>query len=88
MMVGISLNLALFGQTIPSGPLSIPVYHPVVLNPAYAGSKDFTNISFTTKALKNPYYQMLSAHSRLMNSNGSFSKFGLGGYTFLEQLDQ
>jgi hypothetical protein len=88
VMTGISLSLALFGQAIPSGPLSIPVYHPVVLNPAYAGSKDFTNIGFTTKALKNPYYQMLSAHSRLMNSNGSFSKFGLGGYTFLEQLDQ
>lgn len=88
VMVGISLNLALSGQAIPSGPLSIPVYHPIVLNPAYAGSKDFTNISFTTKALKNPYYQMLSAHTRLMKSNGSFSKFGLGGYTFLEQLDQ
>ena len=52
VIAGISLNLALFGQTIPSGPLSIPVYHPVVLNPAYAGSKDFTNISFTTKALR------------------------------------
>jgi hypothetical protein len=88
VVAGIFLNLALLGQAIPSGPLSIPVYHPVVLNPAYAGSKDFTNIGFTTKALKNPNYQLLSAHSRLMNANGSFSNFGLGGYTFVEQLDQ
>jgi hypothetical protein len=88
VFAGIILNLALCGQSIPSGPLSIPVYHPVVLNPAYAGSKDFTSIAFTTKANKNPYNQMLSAHTRLKNANGSFSKFGLGGYTFLEQLDQ
>ena len=88
MMAGISLSLALFGQAIPSGPLSIPVYHPVVLNPAYAGSKDFTHTTFTTKAVRNPYHLILSAHSRLMNSNASVSKFGLGGYTFLEQLEQ
>ncbi len=87
-MAGIFFNLALCGQTIPSGPLSIPVYHPVVLNPAYAGSKDFTNIGFTSKAIKNPYHQILSFHKRLASSSGNFSKFGLGSYTFLEQLDQ
>ncbi len=87
-LTGFLLNLALCGQAIPSGPLSIPVYHPVVLNPAYAGSKDFTNIGFTSKAVRNPYHMVISAHTRLMNSNGGFSNFGLGGYTFLEQLDQ
>ena len=87
-LTGLLLNMALCGQAIASGPLSIPIYHPVVLNPAYAGSKDFTNIGFTTKAVRNPYHMVLSAHSRLMNSNGSYSNFGLGGYTFLEQLDQ
>jgi len=59
----------------------------MVLNPAYVGSKDYTNIAFTSRAFKNPYNQILHVHKRLANSGDSFSKFGLGGYTFLEQLD-
>lgn len=85
---GMLLTLALTGQSVPSGPLSIPIYHPVVLNPAYVGSKDFSSIAFTTKANKSLNHQILSGHSRIKNPEGSYSKFGLGGYAFLEQLDQ
>lgn len=88
ILSGILLSTTLSAQSIPSGPLSIPVYHPMVLNPAYVGSKDFTNIAFTSRAFKNPNNQILTAHKRLAAADGSFSKFGLGGYTFLEQLDQ
>jgi len=85
ILPGIFFSLCLSAQNIPSKPLSIPIFHPMVLNPAYVGSKDFTNISFTTKAFKN---SILQAHKRLPTPLGSFSKFGLGGFTFLEELDQ
>ncbi|MEN8202643.1 MAG: type IX secretion system membrane protein PorP/SprF [Bacteroidota bacterium] len=88
ILSGIFFSAVLSAQNIPSGPLSIPVYHPMVLNPAYVGSKDFTNISFTTRALKNWDHQMIHAHKRLTSPDGYFSNFGLGGYTFLEQVDQ
>lgn len=87
ILPGVLISAALSAQSIPSGPLSIPVYHPLVLNPAYVGSKDYTNVSFTTRALKNWDQQLIHAHKRLRASNGTFSNFGVGGYTFLEQTD-
>jgi len=85
---GMLFCASLMAQNIPSGPLSIPVYHPMVLNPAIVGSKDFTNISFTTRAFKNWDNQLIHAHKRLTSPDGSFSNFGAGGYTFFEQVDQ
>jgi hypothetical protein len=80
-------SAGLSAQSIPSGPLSIPVYHPMVLNPAYVGSKDYTNINLTTRAIKNWDQQLLHAHQRLKATDGSYTNIGLGAYTFLEQAN-
>ncbi len=60
----------------------------MVLNPAFVGSKDFTNISLTSKVLRNPNSQIINIHKRLSGTNGFFSNIGLGAYAFQEQLDQ
>ena len=88
LVLGVLFNISLSAQDVPSRPLSIPVYHPMVLNPAFAGSKDFTNISFTSKVFKNPNHQIFTMHQRLVSSDGYYSKIGIGGYTFLEQMNQ
>lgn len=90
---GLALLLSSFsaillqGQSAPSKLLSIPVYHPVVLNPAYTGSKDFSNISLTTKASKWPDTQILNYNTRLFSPGGKFSNWGIGAYAFQEQFD-
>jgi type IX secretion system PorP/SprF family membrane protein len=74
-------------QKVPSRPLSNPVYSPIVINPAFVGSKDFTNISLTSKVLKSPENQLFNIHKRLTTADGNYSKFGVGTYLFQEQLD-
>ena len=81
-------GISLHGQGAPSKLLSIPVYHPMVLNPAFTGSKDFSNISLTTKASKWPDTQILNYNSRLNSPDGQFSNVGLGAYIFQEQFDE
>jgi len=76
----------LHGQDVPSKPLSIPIYHPMLLNPAFVGSKDFTNISLTTRALKSPDSQVLNFHKRLIHKSGEYSSLGLGAMMFQEQF--
>jgi len=83
-ITGVSLQ----GQSVASTLLSTPIYHPMVLNPAYVGSKDFTNISLTTRASKSPDSQILNVHKRLARSDGKYSKLGFGVYAFQEQFDQ
>jgi len=87
LLSGLLIHMAVWAQDVPTNPQSIPVYNPLVLNPAFAGSKDFTNICLTTKVLRNPTYQLINIHKRLTSANGFFSNMGLGGYTFYEQLD-
>jgi len=82
-LTGISVS----GQGSPSKLLSIPVYHPMVLNPAFAGSKDFTSINLTTKASKWPDTQVLNLNTRIYSPDGIFSNLGLGAYVFQEQFD-
>lgn len=82
------INLALSAQSVPSNPLSIPVYHPMVLNPAFAGSKDYTNITLTSKIYNNLGNQIINFHQRMTTPYGFFSNIGIGGYLFQEQLDQ
>jgi len=84
---GVIFSITLTAQDVPSQPLSVPVYHPMVLNPAFVGSKDFTNISLTSKVLKSPNNQIINMHQRLASSNDFFSNIGIGGYAFQEQLD-
>jgi hypothetical protein len=88
MLFGLFAVTWIAAQDIPSKPLSIPVYHPMVINPAFVGSKDFTNISLTSKVLKYPDSQLLNLHKRLTKSNGDFSNVGIGAYAFQEQLDR
>ena len=65
----------------------MPVYHPMVLNPAFAGSKDFTSFGLTTKAFKRPDAQILDFNTRLSLPDGEFSHMGLGAYAFQEQYE-
>lgn len=87
-LVLIGVGFTSRAQEAPSSPLSIPVYAPMVLNPAFAGSKDFTHISLTTKVLKSFDSQLLGFHRRMTGPGGGFSKIGLGAYVFREQLEQ
>lgn len=75
-------------QKVPSRPLSNPVYSPIVINPAFVGSKDFTNISLTTKILKSPDSQLLNIHKRVADKEGNYSRVGLGSYLFHELLNE
>jgi len=81
-------SILLHAQSVPSRLLSIPVYTPVILNPAYAGSKDYTNISLTSRALKWPDSQILNYNRRLSASDEPYSRVGFGAYAFQEQFDQ
>jgi len=76
------------GQQVPSRPLSNPVYSPIVINPAFVGSKDFTNISLTSKVLKSPDSQFLNIHKRLTDKEDNYSRVGLGSYLFHELLEE
>jgi len=87
MLSGFFTSLFLQGQDVPSKPLSIPVYHPMLINPAFVGSKDFTNISFTTRALKYPDSQVINIHKRIANAEGDYTPLGFGAYAFQEQLE-
>jgi type IX secretion system PorP/SprF family membrane protein len=87
VITGLLAGVVLFGQEVPSKPLSIPVYNPLLINPAFAGSKDFTNIGLTTKALKYPDSQVLNVHKRLSTANGDYSNLGFGAFVFQEQWD-
>lgn len=85
MAAGLAVCWSLTAQSVPSRPLSIPVYNPLVLNPAYAGSKDFTSISLTSRIYNVPDNQVITLHQRLSDPTGSFSGVGVGGYLFQEQ---
>jgi len=87
VVISLATGLLLNGQDIPSKPLSIPVFHPMVINPAFVGSKDFTNISLTSRALRYPDSQVLNIHKRMRSRDGDYSGIGLGAYAFQEQLD-
>lgn len=80
-------SIMLNAQDVPSKPISIPVYNPMVLNPAFVGSKDFTNIGLTTKVLRYPDSQVLNIHKRLTKADGNYSRVGFGIFGFQEQLN-
>ena len=89
MLAGVVMMsvICLDAQEVPSRPLSIPVYHPIVLNPAFVGSKDYTNISLTARIARTFDYQTLNLHQRITNKDGAYTRLGLGAYAFQEQLD-
>lgn len=87
LFLSTSSGVLLYGQGAPSKLLSLPVYHPVVLNPAFSGSKDFSSFSLTTKASKYPDTQILNYNTRLYAPGGEFSNMGLSAYMFQEQFE-
>jgi type IX secretion system PorP/SprF family membrane protein len=87
VVTGLVACWSLNAQEVPSRPLSIPVYHPMVLIPGYAGSKDYAKFGLTSRIYKVPDNQIISFHQRMNGSNGVFSNFGIGGYFFQEQFD-
>ncbi len=86
ILPGLLPGIFISAQDIPSKPLSIPVYHPMVINPAFVGSKDFTNISLTSKVSKYPNNQILNLHKRLVDPDGNYTNLGVGAYAFQEQF--
>ncbi len=88
VMFGLMTGILLNGQDVPSKLQSIPVFHPMVFNPAFAGSKDFTHINFTTKAINFSQGQLVNMHTRLATPDGAYSNFGIGAYAFQEQWIQ
>jgi hypothetical protein len=84
--MGLLSGILISAQDIPAKPLSIPVYHPMVINPAFVGSKDFTNISLTSKVSKYPDNQIINLHKRLADKDGNYTNVGVGAYAFQEQL--
>jgi hypothetical protein len=87
LVAGLVTCWNLKAQEVPSRPLSIPVYHPMVLIPGYAGSKDYSKFGLTSRIYRVPDNQVISFHQRMYGSNGVFSNFGIGGYFFQEQFE-
>ncbi len=85
----------LYGQQVPKGPVSYKVFAPLILNPAIAGSKDFTRLHMQTMVSGANNSQAISIHSRFRSNNSgtaetddiSFSNFGFGGYAFHEMME-
>ncbi|MEZ5071430.1 MAG: type IX secretion system membrane protein PorP/SprF [Bacteroidales bacterium] len=80
--LALGFTLPMNAQEVPARPLSIPVYHPMVFNPAVVGSKDFTSVSLTSKVLNSPQNQLLQFHTRFGQHPSGFSPWGLGSYVF------
>lgn len=85
----------LAGQQSPAKPFSYPLSSQILINPAIAGSKDFTNINMIIRANGTPGAQMITYNSRLAGKPGdpvfmggnAFSNFGLGGFVYQEAFD-
>lgn len=86
ILSGICVFNQLSAQGVPGNLRSIPVYHPMVLNPAFAGSKDYTNIGITSRVMIFDS-QLFNFHKRLTSADGEFSNLGMGVYAFQEQLE-
>ena len=76
----------LAGQQTPSYPVSLRVYDPFVLNPAIAGSKDFSNLHLSLGKSSIVTSQFLAGSARIMKRNVKYyTDFGTGGYAFHEK---
>ena len=81
------------GQQTPEYPVSYRIFSPFILNPAIAGSKDFSSVDFISAWQGKSGSQILSANSRIITKSPGyvmspnikkFSSFGIGGYLFNE----
>lgn len=85
-----SLNSA-YGQQIPFNPVSYRIFSPFLLNPAIAGSKDYTSFDIVAGFNGKSYSQVISGNARLARKTSgygpsgriySFTNIGTGGYAY------
>lgn len=78
-------------QQLPLYPVSYRIFSPLVLNPAFAGSKDFFSADFLAGFQGNTYSQIISSNSRiakkvpgyvLSSRTTEFTNIGVGGSVF------
>ena len=86
----------LYGQQLPFYPTSYRIFSPAIFNPAIAGSKDYSNITFKANVNGSHESQVLSGDGRLLKSKYKrwpspgitpFSNLGIGGYLFHDVTD-
>jgi type IX secretion system PorP/SprF family membrane protein len=91
----LSLNL-IVGQQAPDYPISYRLFTPFILNPAIAGSKDFTSVDLIIGKYGTSNSQLLSGNMRIAKTKKEyitslpvteFSKVGVGGYAFNDYND-
>ncbi len=80
-----------YSQQLPFYPVSFRIFSPLIINPAYVGSKDFFSADFIAGFQGDSYSQVLSANSRiyrkvpgylLSSRTTEFTNFGIGGAAF------
>ncbi len=84
-------TMFLYGQQLPLYPVSYRIYSPLILNPAYSGSKDFFSADAIAGFKGTTYSQILSANTRIARKvpgylltakTSEFTNFGVGGSAF------
>jgi hypothetical protein len=90
LSAGLIICASLFGQQVPSKPVSYPFFSPLVFNPAITGTIDYTSVNLISRMNSAPGAQMAAMNTRLLKSGGSsgaaLSNLGLGGYLFHDKL--
>ena len=92
---GLLIFSILTGQQSPSKPFSYPLSSQFLINPAIAGSRDFSNINMILRVNGMPGAQMITYNTRLPGKAGdqifqggnAFSNFGIGGFAYQESFD-
>lgn len=85
------VSLSLSGQNTPYNPISGRVFTPFIINPAAAGSKDFTALDLSATIQGENYSQLLSGNSRIAKKgpryfgapvSKSYTRVGFGAALF------
>jgi type IX secretion system PorP/SprF family membrane protein len=85
------VSLSLSGQNTPYNPISGRVFTPFTINPAAAGSKDFTALDLSATIQGEYYSQLLSGNSRIAKKgpryfgapvSKSYTRVGIGAALF------
>lgn len=80
-----------YGQSLPFYPVSYRIFNPLMLNPGFAGSKDFFSADILAGFQGEIYSQMISSNTRLSKKvpgyllssrSTEFTNFGVGGTLF------
>jgi type IX secretion system PorP/SprF family membrane protein len=80
-----------FGQQLPFYPVSYRIFSPLIINPAYAGSKDFFSADIIAGFQGETYSQIISGNTRiskkvpgyvLSSKSSEFTNIGVGGSVF------